>query len=161
VSFFIRILPKSLQNKDFKLLFRASRDGYQISTFHQKCDSKGANIVIIESTLGHVFGGYISLGWAGAGHINDPKAFMFLIRSSKGHSPTRYKIINAATAFYATPSYGPTYGSGYDFYVCDNCNTSNASYSNPTGSYNVPKDRGFLPGDYNFTVKDYECFQVI
>ncbi|CAI2186816.1 15856_t:CDS:2, partial [Funneliformis geosporum] len=33
---------------DFKLLYRASRDGNTAAAFHQKCDNKGANIVVVK-----------------------------------------------------------------------------------------------------------------
>ena len=32
----------------FKLLYRASRDGCAAAAFHEKCDNKGATIVIVE-----------------------------------------------------------------------------------------------------------------
>jgi len=31
---------------------------------------------------------------------------------------------------YQSSGYGPTYGGGHDLYICNNCNTSNSSYSN-------------------------------
>jgi len=35
-------------NYEFKLLYRASRDGNTATVFHSKCDNKGATIVVIK-----------------------------------------------------------------------------------------------------------------
>lgn len=45
--------------KDFKteLLYRASKDGWSASDFHNKCDNKGPTIVICKSNYDKVFGG--------------------------------------------------------------------------------------------------------
>jgi len=32
----------------FNLIFRASKDGYTAAAFHEKCDNKGATIVIVK-----------------------------------------------------------------------------------------------------------------
>jgi len=45
--------------------------------------------------------------------------------------------------------------------LCDNCNTVNSSYSNFGHTYEMNgKPKESLCGAYNFTVKDYEVFQV-
>lgn len=43
---------------EFNLLYRSSRDGRHDLTFHSKCDDKGSTLTIIETTDGHIFGGY-------------------------------------------------------------------------------------------------------
>lgn len=43
--------------KSWKIIYRASRDGFSSNTFHQFCDNKGPNIVIIKTSLGAIFGG--------------------------------------------------------------------------------------------------------
>jgi len=153
---------QKLTEKKFKLLLRGSRDGFQAYVFHQKCDQKGETIVIVESTLGHVFGGYTTIPWSSANnYVNDTKSFIFLLRSTKGSAPSRWEVTNTANAIYSYTAYGPTFGGGFDFYLCDNCNSTNSSYSNLGHSYGAPKDTSLLAGAYNFTVKDYECFQVV
>jgi len=46
---------------DTKLLYCASRDGWQASTFHEKCDDHGPTITIIRTTEGYIFGGFCDL----------------------------------------------------------------------------------------------------
>jgi len=160
VWLFSKILPKDLQGKKLELIFRASTDGYTAYNFHQKCDNKGATIVIVHSSYDHVFGGYTSSSWTSQNiYVNDTKAFIFLLRS-KTKKPERWDVTNAPNAFYTYSSYGPTFGSGHDFYICDSCNSTTGSYSNLGNSYNAPKDTTMLAGAYNFTVKDYEVFTV-
>jgi len=45
------------------LLYRSSRDGIENATFHSKCDDKSRTIAIIQTTEGHVLGGYTSTPW--------------------------------------------------------------------------------------------------
>src|SRR5207248_10896273 len=53
---------------DFNLLYRASRDGYTAAAFHEKCDNKGATIVIAKiKNSEQIFGGYSSLFWDKSG----------------------------------------------------------------------------------------------
>ncbi|CAI2188981.1 12259_t:CDS:2, partial [Funneliformis geosporum] len=47
----------------FNLLYRASRDGNTIAAFHQTCDNKGANIVVIKiKGTEQIVGGYNPFG---------------------------------------------------------------------------------------------------
>src|SRR5438045_3215360 len=49
---------------NFNLLYRASRDGNTPAAFHQKCDNKGATIVIAKITNSEqIVGGYNPLFW--------------------------------------------------------------------------------------------------
>src|SRR6266498_1193913 len=48
----------------FKLLYRASKDGNTVAAFHEKCDNKGATIVIAKVTNSEqIIGGYNPLKW--------------------------------------------------------------------------------------------------
>ena len=47
---------------DWKLCWRASRDGWNANTFHYQCDEKGPTITIIRVGK-YIFGGYTSLPW--------------------------------------------------------------------------------------------------
>jgi len=51
---FHRILIKWIgnQKRDLKLLYRGTRDGYHAADFHNKCNNKGATLIIIKSTNG-------------------------------------------------------------------------------------------------------------
>ena len=46
-----------------KLLYRGSRDGDRIKTFHELCDNKQNTLIIIKSDNGFIFGGYSKIGF--------------------------------------------------------------------------------------------------
>ncbi len=49
---------------NFKLIYRANRDGRTVAKFHEKCDNKGATIVIAKVTNSEqIVGGYNPLQW--------------------------------------------------------------------------------------------------
>ena len=52
------------KNCKWKLLFRASRDGYSPNDFHNKCDGKGNTVCIIKTEYNHIAGGYTEVPWS-------------------------------------------------------------------------------------------------
>jgi hypothetical protein len=73
-----------------------------------------------------------------------------------------FKQKQAEAAIRNCASYGPTFGSAYDLYICHNCHTSNSSYSNLGNNY--ANDTGLaghelLTGVRNFTVEENEVFE--
>ena len=46
----------------WRLLFRASRDGFAVQTFHYKCDNKGPTVTIVKSG-NNIFGGFTEISW--------------------------------------------------------------------------------------------------
>ena len=49
---------------EWRLLFRASRDGFTASAFHSRCDNKGPTVTVVNSD-GNIFGGFTESAWAG------------------------------------------------------------------------------------------------
>ena len=65
------------ESKSFLLLWRGTRDGFKVSTFHKLCDGKANTLTLIKSTHGHIFGGYTSLPWSSnAGYRTDITGFI-------------------------------------------------------------------------------------
>ena len=60
-------LPTDLKG-EWRLLFRASRDGFAGQTFHSKCDNKGPTVTVVKSGA-NVFGGFTEISWT-AGNID-------------------------------------------------------------------------------------------
>ena len=56
-----RWLPTDLEG-EWRLLFRASRDGFAAQTFHSKCDNKGPTVTIVKSGA-NIFGGFTEISW--------------------------------------------------------------------------------------------------
>ena len=54
-------LPEAMAG-GWRLLFRASRDGYAASVFHSKCDNKGPTVTVVKSR-GNTFGGFTEESW--------------------------------------------------------------------------------------------------
>ena len=44
-----------------KILYKASKDGFDSSIFHEKCDNQGKTLTIIKSEFHEMFGGYTDL----------------------------------------------------------------------------------------------------
>ena len=61
-------LPTDLEG-EWRLLFRASRDGFGSQTFHSKCDNKGPTITVVAESGSNIFGGFIEISWI-AGNID-------------------------------------------------------------------------------------------
>ena len=49
---------------EWRLLFRASRDGFTSSAFHSTCDNKGPTITVVKSGAS-IFGGFTENAWTG------------------------------------------------------------------------------------------------
>ena len=47
----------------YKLLYRASRDGFGAKDFHWKCDGIGYTLIIIKTKSGKRFGGFTEDEW--------------------------------------------------------------------------------------------------
>ena len=47
----------------WQLLMRASQDGFQVQTFHSKCDNKGPTVTIVKSG-NNIFGGFTEISWS-------------------------------------------------------------------------------------------------
>eukprot|EP01133_Synstelium_polycarpum_P017743 gene17743-21159_t len=119
--------------KTYTLLYRGSRDGFKSSTFHQLCNDKGATLTVVRSTNGNVFGGYASQSWNSMGaYYGDASTFLFTLFNNGLTEPTvYYSAPNTKAIQYGHPSFLPTFGSGYDLYISDQCNSnhSQSSYS--------------------------------
>ena len=54
-------LPEAMVG-EWRLLFRASRDGFAASAFHSKCDNKGPTVTVVKSGA-NMFGGFTEKPW--------------------------------------------------------------------------------------------------
>ncbi len=153
----------------FSLLWRASRDGFEASTFHQICDGQPNTLTIIKDTTGCIFGGYTSLPWSSPSLSQskpDTTAFLFTL-ANPSNSPLKLKVTDAKNAVIHYLNCGPAFGSGFDLYVSDLSNTSLTSYM-WLASYEFPGGKSsaeggkFILGDSNnfFQSAEIEVFQV-
>ena len=105
----------------FKLLYRATRDGFDANTFHKKCDNYKNTLTIARSGAKRVFGGFAAdLDWNVTNNYkNSTKTWLFSL-DEKEKYPIRPS--NAYHATYANTGYGPTFGGGHDLYISLNNN---------------------------------------
>jgi hypothetical protein len=93
-------------NFSFKLLFRATRDGFDNGKFHSLCDDKGPLLVIIKTEKDVLIGGFCSISWKNSGTWTvDPKCVVFSISRQK-----IYNRLNNTNNLYFCSGYGPVLG---------------------------------------------------
>lgn len=145
------------------LLFRGSIHGFSARSFHENCDEKGANLVVIASEC-HYFGGYNSAGWsANAGFSKAEHSFLFSLDRKSSH-----KLVKSAEkAVKNSKFHGPMFGAGHDLVIASNCNRNEESYSNFGYTYESPfpydsaESYAYFAGKCMFKVQDYEVFSVV
>ena len=128
--------------KHTSLLYKASRDGFSSESFHKHCDMKGPTITIVKTSLfgqkESFLGGFTSQNWQSlpvGEYSKDDEAFMFSLDKEK-----KFDIIERECAIYNFEYHGPTFGSGWDLYVCDNSNEERRSFCTLGHSFKVPQD---------------------
>jgi len=153
--------PYGEKNITCELLFRTSVNGDSASTFHQKCDGKGATITFIKTTNGKRIGGFTMIPWTNAGgtYKEDPEAFIFSLDATQKFVQYRY----SNNAVYHNSGYGPTFGGGFDIYLANGCKSNQSSYCNSNHTYGFYNSYNLVnPGTQttNFQVTDYEVYLI-
>jgi len=154
---FINKLLKPVDMEMQGLLYQASKDDDSSSSFHSRCDAKGATVVIIETTKGTVFGGFTDAAWSSsAGYSTSYNAFLFRLRPSMKRY---YKKGGSANAIYRHSSYGPVFGNGFDLAIFTNCRDYATSYTTGGNQYDVPTYE-LNDGEKFFRVRDYAVLKA-
>jgi hypothetical protein len=159
------------QFKDGNLLYRATRDGFTVSAFHEKCDEKDNTITIIKTDGNYVFGGYTAAKWTSEGaYMADTKAFIFSVRRKGISCNHKFMIKDANYAIFGHRSYGPRFGvggySGNDIEIKDKSNINIGSSTKLGTSYHYPPDnvdsKLFLAGTYDgWLTTEIEVYQMV
>ena len=155
-------------NQKWKLIYRATRDGFKAADFHSKCDHISNTLVIIKSTSGNVFGGYTQQNWLQTNIVNssktDPNAFIFSF-INKDNRPLLMKCQDPATAIYCHNGFGPLFGIGNYIRIQDNSNLNDENYSDLGKTYRHPEyvhgsqeAKSFLAGTFKFKTTEIEVF---
>jgi len=95
-------------DKVFRLAYRASRDGWRASDFHNHCNFIPNTLTVIKSTTGYIFGGFINGQWNSYGYWNsDPNSFLYTL-TNPSNTPAVMKMKNSdgAKAFFTHDDYG-------------------------------------------------------
>ena len=111
----LKQLSEWLPKKKTTLLFRATRDGFDSATWHQKCDGKGPTVVIAKSAGGHIFGGYTETAWDSSNQYKHTRdSFLFRLSGPGGVGPSQHRIFqNFQEGIFcgSTSNCGPCFGS--------------------------------------------------
>ena len=141
-----------------ELLYRLSRDGDQISTFHSLCDNKGATLTLFETKEGYKGGIYTPISWnSNLEWKHDMETFMFNLNKNQ-----KYKKLKNINSIFCGNSYGPwTYGFGF---CQDNQMRKIQHCSSSINSY-YEKGAEILPNNSVktkfFEVKEVEVYKIM
>ena len=125
-----------LSGKQFKLLYRATIDGFAAVDFHDKCDNQPGTLTIIKVKNGNIFGGFTSVAWDSSNYYKaDPHAFLFSLVNFVSESQLMPIKVGDKHSIYCNSLYGPTFGIGHDLHISNYSNATYSSYSVLNFSY--------------------------
>ena len=164
IYFVLGVIPGFNHHSSLTLLYRASQDGWEASEFHDKCDGKGATLVVIKTSTGQVCGGYTSVAWSkNTGFKSDSSAAVFSVDNK-----LKYPCLIHSEAVYHYSSNGPSFGNFLFEIFCDPMNKINCSICSTRpeelARYNVDLDSSgcsILTGQKDsFTCAEIEIYLV-
>jgi len=152
--------------KQWKLQYRATRDGFSAQNFHTKCDTAANTLTIIKSKNGNIFGGFTEKAWDSSAEnfTVDPNAFIFSL-VNKENKPFKAMCQHSTYAIYCNTSYGPTFGGSHDIYISSDSNLNQTSHSRFGHTYphvdyqnGTTKAKSILAGSHQFQTLEIEVF---
>jgi len=155
-----------------KLLYRGSQHGWDVSSFHSKCDNNQHTLVVVKTVEGYVFGGYSDQTWNCNNFEVQSKwsssSFLFSLKCYAGLSPTKMKIKSGyeGYAIYANDNCGPSFGDGFDFCIGYSGDDLRKGHTYLNNTYNIPSGASetFLTDKFGsgqrFDVAEVEVFAV-
>jgi hypothetical protein len=155
------------RGKQFKLLWRGSRDGFGASQFHGRCDGHASTLTVILDTEGNIFGEFTPVEWEspwfGKEKADDSlKSFLFTLKKPHNIAPRTFPLIpaNKQRAIFCDSEWGPCFSA---ISVSDNCNANTdnftvlgITYTNDTGL----NGNKVFTGSFYFQVKEIEVFEI-
>ncbi|XP_048578204.1 tripartite motif-containing protein 45-like isoform X2 [Nematostella vectensis] len=150
--------------------FSAKRDGWAASTFHEKCNGKAPNIVLVSVGGRYVFGGYSEVAWtmSDRGWQSSSRSFLFTLCNKNGYRPEKLPLRRTpdGCAICDYTSCGPVFGGGSDLFIADNAGGNEESY---TWSHTYARPQGapsdgrcdVFAGKYRFTPDEMEVFHEV
>jgi len=165
-STFAKVMKEWLPNREFKLLYRASVDGFAVSEFHRLCDNQGSTITLVQSKTGYIFGGYCVPPWTSDNSWkNHDEGFIFTLTNPHDIPPTMYhRNLQYKYAVLCSPEYGPVFGTGCDIAVWNNSHQNKHSFTDFTSkSYIDTTGKGVntFTGEKYFSTTEVEVYAVV
>ncbi|KAG9285682.1 hypothetical protein G9A89_002249 [Geosiphon pyriformis] len=93
---------------DFRLLFRGSRDGFDVREFHAKCDRHGATVVVIKiNDTDEIIGGFNPVSWSSSGYYrNTTRSFIFSLGNGMNTRNAILSRVSKRQSSFAICDYG-------------------------------------------------------
>ena len=149
-----------INNISFKLIFRATRDGFESKYLHEKVDGLDKTLLIIKTREKFKFGGYINYKWTSKEQwiCDDEECFVFSVNLRKIYYPIKGKI-----KYYFNKDYGPNFSvfgiekklnekSSLNIHIAKD---ANCFFSGFTVDYEL------TGGKKEFQVEELEVFRII
>ncbi|KAF0984776.1 hypothetical protein FDP41_000675 [Naegleria fowleri] len=159
------------KGKMWTLAFKASKDGFDSSVFHQKCDTRGPSVLVCRTTEGYIFGGYNSVEWNSNNQwLKANDTFLFSLVNPYNDGPRKLKVKNPQRAVYCHASSGPSFGGGtnlvfdpYDLYLDSSLKRGHTNvggaYSTFRGGFRSDEAQKSLAGSLNaWILNEVEVF---
>ena len=145
------------QSIKFELLYRLTKDGDSISTFHNKCDNISPTLVLAESLDGYKFGGFTTCTWDTKNQDKkDGKTFLFSLNKNQKFEK-KYNLNNSRDIF-TYSSVGPFFGFHDLFFYT----SMKKCYSYQGTQYYFLNDKDLANNkEDTFEVKEVEVYKLI
>jgi hypothetical protein len=160
--------------KEFRLLYRGTRDGFHSQNFHAKVDGHSHTITLIETTKGFVFGAYVACLWDSSGEWKADKSresFLFTVTNPHNLPARKFPLkpgMDAYTLFCYSHTNLVWIGAGGAIGIPQDCTSENTSQTRGFGAQNssFSNDTGInggtlFTGEDCFTVKELEIFHLL
>ncbi len=152
----------------WELIYKGSRDGFENSDFHAKCDGKLNTLTVIRTESGNIFGGFTKKEWNSAGKsYADPWAFIFSL-INKDANPFKAVFSNNSNShsIVCDADYGPAFGSNGKVVkdICIDYSNNNVycdfgySYQHPDYPKGSEKAKSILAGTERFNIGEIEIY---
>ena len=162
----IELIKSGIQNLDkskkikLNLLFRASRDGDTIKSFHEKVDGIYPTISLIQTkNNNYIFGGFTDHPWdSKSGCVKTKNTFMFSFNKNKIYIGKNGGLIHC------TSDYGPWFCGRSGVYLDSYFKTNNSyqwELNTNKGAFDgFTEEFELVGGIKNFTVNEVEVFKI-
>lgn len=100
----------NLEFRGLRKTYQASKDGWSAEAFHRAVDRQGGGLVVVQSRMGIVAGGYNPKGWVGYGEARGSIAAFVFRKNLNGSFTKLRKVGGAGMAQVDNPENGPSFG---------------------------------------------------
>jgi hypothetical protein len=168
-SLIISDFPKlfdEFRTKEFRLLWRGSRDGFNCKSFHRKCDGHANTLMVIIDTKGNIFGGFTPSTWNSKSCFTGDdslRSFLFTLKNPHNVAPRKFalKTERKGNAIFCTRDNGPRFGPD-DICVYADCQKGTTRCFGETFVNDTELvGKTILAGSESFDIKEIEIFEIV